>query len=378
MQTENEKRNHSKRNLISIIVVFFVFALSGIINICFVDSGIFSPKTSEVSASNIRDMTEGDIIDDIDSVSFESQKTEDDPSYISSYDPASASSRESFEDLFVSDISSSPQSLKYQNIANKNQRTVYDSYIKAAANGRNYTSDISESGIAVGFPISSMDPTEISSWTEYATLDNPIFSLYRTGETLFVYTNASSRRFAICREDFVQDSPEIVAQKYQECRDEAKKIFQEAKKVSGEDIESYIRYIYMYLSENTTYSDGIDDTRNSNDIYGSLIEKESKCYGSSCAMKYLLDLFGVDNFVATGEVKDRGGHAWNCIFYDGEWKVCDVTTGQYIVEGGYPRSDLMSTCLIEQKKYLDKNNVVISDESYQIEENFEKEISGME
>lgn len=80
------------------------------------------------------------------------------------------------------------------------------------------------------------------------------------------------------------------------------------------------------LGRRCSYSDGIDDTAHANDIYGALVEGESKCYGMSCAMKALLDREGIPSFVARGTVgEDNARHAVNYLWVDGGWHVIDMT-----------------------------------------------------
>lgn len=90
------------------------------------------------------------------------------------------------------------------------------------------------------------------------------------------------------------------------------------------DDHLYAMRVFQYLGRTTTYSDGIDDSEHENDVYGALVEGESRCYGLACAAKALLDRKGIPSFVATGS-SDAGRHAVAIAWVDGRWRVIDVT-----------------------------------------------------
>ena len=94
--------------------------------------------------------------------------------------------------------------------------------------------------------------------------------------------------------------------------------------------EMYVILLYERLGSRTTYSDDEGDTKHANDIYGALIEDESKCYGVACAAKALLNRRGIPSFIASGSAdgNDDTRHAWVMLWIGGQWKVLDLTSAQ--------------------------------------------------
>jgi len=97
----------------------------------------------------------------------------------------------------------------------------------------------------------------------------------------------------------------------------------------GED-GTYAMLAYGKLASMSTYSDDVDDSPHANDIYGALVEGETKCYGMACAMKALLNRRGIPSFIATGSLwgSEDERHAWVVIRDGGCWRVLDVTVAQ--------------------------------------------------
>lgn len=94
--------------------------------------------------------------------------------------------------------------------------------------------------------------------------------------------------------------------------------------------EAYVILLYERLSAMTTYSDDKGDTKHANDIYGALLEGESKCYGVASAAKALLNRRGIPSFMASGSVggDEDQRHAWVLMWIGNQWKALDITTGQ--------------------------------------------------
>lgn len=89
----------------------------------------------------------------------------------------------------------------------------------------------------------------------------------------------------------------------------------------------YATWAETKLIQRCSYSDGIDDTQHDNDIYGALVEGESKCYGMSCALKAILDRRHIPSFVATGYLHgdESSRHAVTVLWVEGGWHVMDAT-----------------------------------------------------
>ena len=133
--------------------------------------------------------------------------------------------------------------------------------------------------------------------------------------------------------------------------------------------ELYAMLLYRALGSQTTYSDGIDDTIHENDIYGALIEGESKCYGMASATKALLNRRGIPSFMSSGSVDgdDEQRHAWVTLWIDGQWKVLDLTYSQGIeapgsldVEAGTSgQAGYWGGCLKPYREYVESRNTKV-------------------
>jgi transglutaminase-like putative cysteine protease len=84
------------------------------------------------------------------------------------------------------------------------------------------------------------------------------------------------------------------------------------------------RYVYEYIIKNTTYQ--LNSTDNQN-ICSVFLYGESVCQGYSVATQYLLQVLGIPCETITGEVVDRGSHAWNLLQINGEYCYMDTTWG---------------------------------------------------
>lgn len=92
----------------------------------------------------------------------------------------------------------------------------------------------------------------------------------------------------------------------------------------------FANWLCLELGRTTTYSDDVDDTPHANDMYGALVEGESKCYGLATAAKAVLDKRGIPAFVATGEFHHDPDtrHAIAMAWLDNQWHVLDATATQ--------------------------------------------------
>lgn len=89
----------------------------------------------------------------------------------------------------------------------------------------------------------------------------------------------------------------------------------------------YIAHCFSLLASGMVYSQADDEGPwYGNNIYGALLMGESECMGMSGALKALLDCEGIPNFIASGQMGGSdAGHAWVCVYSNGEWRVCDLT-----------------------------------------------------
>lgn len=141
---------------------------------------------------------------------------------------------------------------------------------------------------------------------------------------------------------------------------------------AGDDDEAYVRYCYGMLASTCTYADGKDDTEHRNDPYGALVEGESMCYGMSGALKLLLDYRGIPNCVVRGHDANAntGWHAWNLVYLDGTWSVCDVTAyaGTKATGDDYDNknSSYWNRCLCPVAEYMSQVNKVMTPECWEL------------
>lgn len=87
---------------------------------------------------------------------------------------------------------------------------------------------------------------------------------------------------------------------------------------------SKIRLVFEYLIDTVSYNPDAEDNQN---IYSSLVMKESVCAGYAKATQYLLQKAEIPCIYATGTITDGGSHAWNIVRCDGNYYQVDTTFG---------------------------------------------------
>ena len=108
-----------------------------------------------------------------------------------------------------------------------------------------------------------------------------------------------------------------------EIKNEVAQIIGEASKQEGE--YEKIKYIYEYLVEHVAY---VEDSSDNQNIYSSIVNKESVCAGYAKANQLLLEQLGIPCIYVTGTATNRDGsdsHAWNIVKCDGKYYYVDVT-----------------------------------------------------
>ncbi len=77
----------------------------------------------------------------------------------------------------------------------------------------------------------------------------------------------------------------------------------------------------------------------SHTVYSALIEKNAVCDGYAYAFKYLCDLADIDCIVVIGTfdkaLDSAPGHAWNLVWFEGDWKLVDISCDVYDISEGY-------------------------------------------
>lgn len=98
------------------------------------------------------------------------------------------------------------------------------------------------------------------------------------------------------------------------------------------DIYDKILKVHDYVIDNVVYD--MEDTENSGNAYGALIEGQAKCAGYADAMAIVLAKLGIKNFKVASEK-----HVWNALFLDDEWSQIDLTWDDPVVQDGATVSD---------------------------------------
>jgi len=129
---------------------------------------------------------------------------------------------------------------------------------------------------------------------------------------------------------------------------------------SDMDIHDKILAMHDYVIDNVVYDK--EDSKNSGNAYGALIEGKAKCAGYADIMAIILAKLGVQNYKVASEK-----HVWNAIYLDNEWSHVDLTWDDPIVEDGAIVSDT-----IRHKFYMINTETL---QSYDTEEHdFNKNI----
>lgn len=85
-----------------------------------------------------------------------------------------------------------------------------------------------------------------------------------------------------------------------------------------------VKKVFEYLIDTIVYELDAPDNQN---IYSTLVNKRSVCAGYAKATQYLLQKAGITTLYVTGEIANRGYHAWNIVKCDGDYYQLDTTFG---------------------------------------------------
>ncbi len=121
--------------------------------------------------------------------------------------------------------------------------------------------------------------------------------------------------------------------------DEIETALEEVEKVTKEFVESLsdmsdeekLFRIHEWLLDGLKYDEAAPNTQN---IYGTIIEKRAVCGGFSYAFKYVADLAEIQVVTTIGQVNTSRPHAWNYVYMNGKWYVTDITASLQYKEKG--------------------------------------------
>ena len=114
----------------------------------------------------------------------------------------------------------------------------------------------------------------------------------------------------------------VKQQRAQEIENEVTRALEQIQ--AGTSQYEYVKNTFTYLIDTVDYVTGAPDNQN---IYSSLVNKQTVCAGYAKATQYLLQRMGMTALYVTGSVVDRGDHAWNIVQCDGEYYQVDTTFG---------------------------------------------------
>lgn len=200
--------------------------------------------------------------------------------------------------------------------------------------------------------------------------DYPELSVYTNGQC--VETSSSGARYKLNAAGGV--SPEENRAEYDAVVSRLDELARECDEIAGDDDALYVREAYRRICDGCVYSPDSCMSPHANDIYGALIEGNTKCYGGSCALKGILDRRGIPSFVACGQMHGDPSllHAWNVLWLGGRWIVCDTTSSMDsdIEQDGEFR--FFVECLRESDEYLATEDMMMAEPCKRLMEAYEK------
>lgn len=106
------------------------------------------------------------------------------------------------------------------------------------------------------------------------------------------------------------------------------------KNVTGNNYEK-MKYVHDWLIDNVIYD--TEESENTANIYGALVNKSVVCEGYARAFKYLMDELEIPCVVVSGTATDENGkkerHAWNYVYIKNNWYAIDTTWDDPIIIG---------------------------------------------
>lgn len=112
-----------------------------------------------------------------------------------------------------------------------------------------------------------------------------------------------------------------------------------------------IKQIYEYVIDSVSYVEGAIDNQN---IYSSMINKESVCAGYAREMQYLLNALEIPCIYVRGAMDDGESHAWNIVECNDKYYQVDATHGDGEVtdnaaEVGYEMVNYSYLCITDDE-----------------------------
>ena len=150
-----------------------------------------------------------------------------------------------------------------------------------------------------------------TEFPELMQLDNTVSTSYHYDQTTG-YVTSYELPFVMTQDEYEQQ--------YQECMGVIDRIVADTQGMSVWEKE---RYAFDYITDTCTYDKVMAQTNNP---YGTLINRRAKCDGISLAMKWIMEEMGITCMCITGDpTVTELGHAWNLVQLDGAYYNVDVT-----------------------------------------------------
>lgn len=156
--------------------------------------------------------------------------------------------------------------------------------------------------------------TEIRAVINAFLSDNPI---YYWANLSLIHENGE--RYIVLS---LSISPDEIAQQKKEIDARTAEI------LAGGSADPFLRALAIYeVVANVPY-DYNESNKNSENLYGLLVENKAICYGYAGAYLYLAQQAGLDCIMMKGTNLRGVGHAWNAVMLDGSWHFVDATWGR--------------------------------------------------
>ena len=145
--------------------------------------------------------------------------------------------------------------------------------------------------------------------------------------------------------------PDYTEREYQEMMVEVRKMVEEVKSKT-DDKREQVKLVTKLFKASVKYN----ENAKRNDAYGALVLKETACGGFACGYLLIMEELGIPSLYYQGVVnfgKTVGAHAWNHIYIDGEWYLCDPTTSSTF-------HDINSSTYVQNEAYDEVDQIKLT------------------
>ena len=201
----------------------------------------------------------------------------------------------------------------YYNFLSPHLQRVYSNVLEAL---RSHTKNV-----AVPF----ITTPEMESVINYIVLDHPLISFFDEYKYIFFQECVCGIEFKYLLGDDTQAfiNKEIIAQ--------ANKITDYAR-LKGDDPVLQIKAIHEFFTKRVKYC---TESNYAFNAIGPLLFGKGVCIGISASFKLLLDLLDTNiNCISVSGKYEGEAHAWNLVYYNGQWHPFDLTASVCLSKDG--------------------------------------------